>query len=74
MGPELFELAQRHGLATPSEQPYTPRPGSLAAEYVLALAVIRQANLSRRRWRALALLGWLAGCVGMIVAIGEHLS
>jgi hypothetical protein len=74
MGPELFELAQQHGLATPSRQPYAPRPGSLAAEYVLALAALRRAEMMRRRWRSLALAGWLAGVVGMMVAIGERLS
>jgi len=65
MGPELFELAHRHGLATPSEPPtpderYVPRKGTLAAEYVKALAAIRHAERRARQWRALALLFALA--------------
>ncbi len=60
MGPELFELAQQHGLATPSQQPYAPRPGSLAAEYVAALSALRTAKRRGNAWRAVALFAVLA--------------
>jgi hypothetical protein len=65
MGPETYEVLQQ------PPPGYEPRKGSLAAEYVLALAVIRRANLSRRRWRSAALLGWLlvAGLAVALVAV-----
>jgi hypothetical protein len=55
MGPEL----------TQPPEDYVARKGTLAAEYVLALSVLRRAELSRRRWRTAALVGW----VGVVVFV-----
>ena len=69
MGPDLFDVARRHGLSTPgSGAPYVPRPGSLAAEYVLALSKLRSAERRARAWRSVALLAVLG--IGLVATIG----